>query len=298
MEAVADQELRVVIENRTGNHGQEAIRYYREEVPNNGLTLLQHVDDLASLYASKPDMPQDLIPLAIPQKTFSQLYVRNIDGRFQDDGPVSWEAVMAYYTANPDKPFTIALTGHHGSLESRYVDLLQQHFADIATDNQTPPKIIAKHYNKPTERYLSLIKGDADALIEQPGDVRFYLSRSMIMPLLTFYSHRFDIPYEYVDNSLISTDICLPEADLSYHDVLRFRGIFIHQDTPPERRAWLEQLLEKAIASDIFSDFNRSRYMNLVPNKPEVSAQDFFAQQIAIHQQLSREADGDSDGHH
>ena len=72
--------------NKPGEYGKEALYYYNTQPPN-GYTILQHVDDIASLYAKgETDInpTHDLTPLGIAQVTFSQLYIRETETRFND----------------------------------------------------------------------------------------------------------------------------------------------------------------------------------------------------------------------
>ena len=97
--------------------------------------------------------------------------------------------------------------------------------------------------------------GRADALFEQPGDVRKYLDAGRLKPILTFFHER---PTAF---SKVPTH---KEVGAKFEPLLRFRGFFVKKDIPPERLAYLEKLFTLGFATASFQKFNESKYMKVV----------------------------------
>ncbi len=83
---------------------------------------MQHVDDIANYSANigAANISEiGLVPLAIVQMTYSQIYIKNfIEDRFSD-----WNSFVDYAKNHPLK---VALVGHHGSMESLYLEKIIQ----------------------------------------------------------------------------------------------------------------------------------------------------------------------------
>ena len=234
--------VQVKVTHRPQHDGIEAIEHYMS-LPPTGDTILQHVDDIASLYARhdiQVDPTQDLTPLAIAQITFSQLYVRNLESRFSD-----WPSFVSYVKAHPHE-IRVALVGHEGSMERFILDVLA-HTLNL--------DVIQVSFNRPAARYTSLFREEADALIEQPGDVRPFLKWKLIKPILTLLPEGHAEWPEAAALNDIATD---------FEALYRFRAFFVHTATAPERRRYLESAFKRAFLSDTFQAFNREKYMHLV----------------------------------
>jgi tripartite-type tricarboxylate transporter receptor subunit TctC len=108
-------------------------------------------------------------------------------------------------------------------------------------------------FNDPAERYLSLIRGDADALVEQPGDVRPFLDRQLIKPILTLLPERI-AGFEKVGS--------LGDLAPGFPNLMRFRGFFASGDLPAERLRYLEEAFHQAYETESFKRFNREKYMD------------------------------------
>jgi tripartite-type tricarboxylate transporter receptor subunit TctC len=163
--------------NKPGGGGRAAIPDFMT-APADGYTVMEHIDDAATLYASgkiKENPAEDWVPLAMAQITFSQIYIRPDDDRFVD-----WESFLAYAQANPGQ-VTIANVGNVGSMER--INMLKLEEAKGFETKQIS-------FDKPAERYAALIGGHVDALFEQPGDVRNFLDAAKMIPILTFLDIR------------------------------------------------------------------------------------------------------------
>lgn len=227
--------------NKPGGGALTAIVDYMA-VPSDGYTILQHADVIATAYVSRKlqvDPTKDLATLAIAQVTFSQLYVRADETRFSD-----WNSFLAYAKANP-KAVTVANIAPPGSMERVNMLLLEQQLGFETTQIS---------FDKPTERYAALVGGHVDVLFEQPGDVRQFLEAKQFKPILTFMKDR---PSAFADTP------SLTDVGATFAPLLRFRGFWVHADTPADRKEYLAEAIKRGYETKSFSDFNESKYMHL-----------------------------------
>jgi tripartite-type tricarboxylate transporter receptor subunit TctC len=234
--------ISTLIVNKPGGGGVAGIADFMAARPD-GYTVLQHIDDAASLHAMgqvQQHPARDWIPINISQITFSQLYVNAEDDRFPD-----WDAVVEYAKANPGK-LTVANVGGLGSMERIEMVRLERalgiSFNTIAFD-------------KPAERYGALVGRQVDLMLEQPGDVRSFIEAGQIRPVLTFLQER---PEAFAEVP------SMQDIGLDYEPILRFRGFFVHKNVPEERAQFLEAAFREAFNTDIFQDFNKRQFMDLI----------------------------------
>ena len=235
----------VTLIDKPGYNGNRALEYYAT-LPPNGYTILQHLDSMVSQFVqgkSTIDPLQDLAPIAIAQITFSQIYVRDDDSRFPD-----WTSFSA--AAKAQSPLKIAMFGGEHAMEGLILRML-----NLNTDNI--------RIDRASERYLSLLQGRVDGLIEQPGDVRLFLDKKLIRPLLNV------LPQQHADFSQITDFADIPSKTTSLY---RFRGFFVHAAVPPERLRYLQQAFKKAFDSDRFQAFNQAQYMDLLDSYQDTAA--------------------------
>lgn len=232
----------VQVVNKPGGGGRAAIPDFMA-APADGYTVMEHIDDAATLYASgkiKENPAKDWVPLAIAQVTFSQIYIRPDDNRFND-----WGSFLKYALTNPGK-VTIANVGNVGSMERVNMLFLEKELGF---------KTQQISFDKPAERYAALIGGHVDALFEQPGDVRKFLEANKMKPILTLLKER---PSAFADVPSM-TDI-----GVKFEALLRFRGFYVRADVPRERVKYLEWAFHEGYKSADFQAFNKKKYMHLI----------------------------------
>ncbi len=230
------------IQNRPGQAGQKVIPEFME-TPADGYTIIQHIDDAVSAYAagSIPENPSlDWIPLAMVQITFSQLYIRGDDPRFND-----WDSFLTYATANPNE-LVIANVSYDGSMERINMQRLERALGF---------KVRQVSFDKPKERYEALLYGRVDVLFEQPGDIRKYLDSGEMKPILSFFPER---PDAFAD---VPTHL---DIGADFESLLRFRGFYVKNGTDPEIVAYLEDLFRRGFDGQTFQAFNEKKYMHLI----------------------------------
>ncbi len=212
-------------------------------MPADGYTVLEHIDDASSAHAldsSKPNPASDLIPLVTSQITFSQVYMRVGDDRFND-----WKSFVKWVKAQNGKA-TIANVSKEGSMERVTMKFI--------TD-ATGMKIQQISFDKGAPRYGALAGGQVDALFEQPGDVRKFLDAGKFKPILTILKQR---PAEFADVP------SLTDTGLDFDPLYRFRGFFVHKGAPADRVKWLQWAFQKAYCQPSYQKFNDSKFMTLI----------------------------------
>jgi tripartite-type tricarboxylate transporter receptor subunit TctC len=240
VESVAGINFLVV--NKPGGGGRAAIPDFMTAPPD-GYTVMEHIDDAATLFASgkiRENPAEDWVPLAMAQITFSQIYIRPDDDRFND-----WDSFLAYAKDNAGQ-VTIANVGNVGSMER--INMMK---AQRALGFET--KQIS--FDKPSERYAALVGGHVDALFEQPGDVRNFLDSDKMKPILTFLDNRPDAFAGVPTHK---------EAGADFEALLRFRGFYAKKGIPAERLDYLEKVFAAGFAHDSFQAFNEKKYMHLI----------------------------------
>ena len=211
--------------------------------PADGYTVMEHIDDASSAHAldsGRPNPASDLIPLVTSQITFSQIYIRTNEERFND-----WNSFVKWVKAQNGKA-TIANVSKEGSMERVTMKFI--------TD-ATGMKIQQISFDKGAPRYGALAGAQVDALFEQPGDVRKFLDAGMFKPILTILKER---PSAFADVP------SLTDAGLDFDPLFRFRGFYVHKDAPADRVAWLKWAFQKAYCQPSYQKYNDSKFMTLI----------------------------------
>ena len=211
--------------------------------PNDGYTVLEHIDDASSAHAldsGRPNPASDLIPLVTSQITFSQIYIRTNEDRYTD-----WDSFVAWVKKQGGKA-TIANVSKEGSMER-----VTMKFITDATGMQ----IQQISFDKGAPRYGALAGGQVDALFEQPGDVRKFLDAGKFKPILSILKER---PSAFADVP------SLTDAGLDFEPLFRFRGFYTHKGVPADRVKWLQWAFQKAYCQDSYQAFNEKKYMTLI----------------------------------
>ncbi len=237
--------------------------------PKDGYTVLEHIDDAASAHAldsSRPNPAADLIPLVTSQITFSQIYIRANETRFND-----WESFVSWVTAQGGKA-TIANVSKEGSMER-----VTMKFITDATGMQ----IQQISFDKGAPRYGALAGGQVEALFEQPGDVRNFLDSGKFKPILTILKER---PAAFADVP------SLTDAALDFDPLFRFRGFYVHKGIPEDRLEWLQRAFQKAYCEESYQKFNERKYMTLIESfRDTAGSRDLITTTIGQYRDVYKE---------
>ena len=213
------------------------------KLPANGYNVIEHIDEIAAAYAiGAVDIhpAKDWDPLAIVQLTFSQLFIKPDDPRFND-----WNSFLAYARRNPKK-VVVSNVSYDGSMENIMMRKLERAL-NIETRQVS--------FEKAKDRFEAVLLGRADVLFEQPGDVRKYLDSGRLKPILTFFNTR-PKPFATVPTHR--------EVGAQFEPLLRFRGFFVRRGIPKQRLDYLQKLFTAGYRTPGFQKFNASKYMTII----------------------------------
>jgi tripartite-type tricarboxylate transporter receptor subunit TctC len=202
--------------------------------PADGHSMAIYIADSHALLAGKDPRwsMKDIAPVAVMIQGPSFLFVA-ADSKYK-----TWQDLEKDARANPGK-LKIATLGF-GSVDD----------FSIGTIEQSGLKFIQVPFSKPSERYVSILGGHADALYEQAGDVASFLKNKQMRPVLMFGEERLpafkDTPTSYE----LGYKIALPQ----------FRAVVVRAGTPPERIRKLSDVLAKVAATAEFKQFLQDQF--------------------------------------
>lgn len=201
--------------------------------PADGQTAAIYIaDSHALLVGSARWKMEDIIPVAVLIQAPSFIFVAQ-DSRFKTWDEFAKEA--------KEKPGTLKVaTLGFGSVDDFTLNFLGGKGVKV---NQVP-------FSKPSERYVSILGGHADALYEQAGDVGSFLNGKQMRPLLVFGTQRFAAFPDVPCSKEAGFDIALPQ----------FRSLVVRAGTPPERVKKLSDALAKVAASDGYKAFLKEQF--------------------------------------
>ncbi|MFQ5545959.1 MAG: tripartite tricarboxylate transporter substrate binding protein [Acidiferrobacterales bacterium] len=255
-------------EYKPGGAGMVGLKTYMA-APADGYTVLEHIDDATSAYAigkSKIHPAKDLIPLVISQITFSQIYVRANETRFNN-----WDSFVKYVKGQGGKA-TIANVAGEGSMERINMNRIAGHFGF---------KIQQISFDKPGPRYGALKGGQVDALFEQPGDVRGFLESGDFKPILTLLKER---PAVFADVPSMT------DVGLKFTPLMRFRGFYVHKNAPKDRVKYLQRAFQKGYHTDSYLAFNKKKFMDLIPSFRDTNgAKKLISETMTIYKKTYKE---------
>ena len=238
----------VVVTNKKGAGGLGCMPDFLG-APADGYTILQHTDNLVTLYASKKsdlNPATDVKPLLIANVVASQMFINSKDKRFLTYGKPDFDKVLQYAKANPGK-LTVANYGTSENLEGVTMGKLEKFFG-IKT------KIIA--FDKPAERYGSVVGGRIDVLFEQISDVRSLVLSGDLSPVLSVYPTRFKV---YPDTKSTGQDY-----GMKWTPTVKWRALFVRKDMPKPIFDFLEASMKKAWASESHQAWLKKKGMHLL----------------------------------
>ena len=242
--AAAEKTLGVPVEivNKVGNDGADAVQAF-EAAPRDGYTLMLFLDFYASGFAQgtrEADPTKDWIPLLIGNLAVSQIYIRPEDSRFS-----SWDEVVEYSKNHGN--LSIGTIGSPLDMENVMLANLERAFG-IELE-QVP-------IEASPERNAAFMSGQFDLLIDQPGDIKEYISSGKFEPVLTLWNDRIR-GFESIPTP--------QEKGVDFTPLLRIRGLVAPDGTPSNRIEKLKSGLEDAFNSQKFQQNLHERMLDLVP---------------------------------
>ena len=219
-----------------------------------GYAMAVYIADTNALLAGESPRwtMNDITPVAVMMKVPSFIFVK------QDSNYKTWDDFAKDAKANPGK-LKVATLGF-GSVDDFSLTVL----------DHGGIKIIQVPFAKPSERYVSILGGHADALYEQAGDVAQFLNNKQMRPILLFGEKRMeafkDIPASYE----LGYKVALPQ----------FRAIVLRSGTPPEIVKKVSDALAKVVATAEYKKFLEEQYADPASFEDATKAPAYVNQQL------------------
>jgi tripartite-type tricarboxylate transporter receptor subunit TctC len=222
--------------------------------PADGYSMAIYIADSHALLAGKSPRwtMNDITPVAVMIKGPSFIFVK------QDSPFKTWDDFAKEAKANPNK-LKVATLGF-GSVDDFSLSVLEK--GGI--------KVVQVPFSKPSERYVSILGGHADALYEQAGDVASFLSGKQMRPILLFGEKRLDAFKDVPSSFELGYKIALPQ----------FRAIVVRSGTPPEVVKKLSDALAKVAASPEYKKFLAEQFGDPASFEPADKAGKFVKEQL------------------
>ena len=223
--------------------------------PVDGYSMAVYIADSHALLAGKDARwkPEDIKPVAVMLQGPSFIFV-------PENSP--FKTWADFEKAAKEKPGTLKVaTLGFGSVDDFTLKYLEGQGI----------KVIQIPFSKPSERYVSILGGHADALYEQAGDVAQFLNGKQMRPLILFGKERHpafkDIPASFE----LGYKVALPQ----------FRSIVMRAGTPPEIIDKLSVALAKAAATPEYKKFLEEQFADPASFIDASKADAYLAEQLA-----------------
>jgi tripartite-type tricarboxylate transporter receptor subunit TctC len=202
--------------------------------PADGHSMAIYIADSHALLAGKDARwkIEDITPAAVMIQAPSYIFVAE-NSRFK-----TWADFEKEAKANPGK-LKVATLGF-GSVDDFTLKTLEAKGI----------KIVQVPFSKPSERYVSILGGHADALYEQAGDVAQFLNGKQMRPLMVFGKERSADFKDVPSSHELGYQVALPQ----------FRAIVVRAGTPPERVKALSDTLAKVAATPEYKTFLKEQF--------------------------------------
>jgi tripartite-type tricarboxylate transporter receptor subunit TctC len=203
--------------------------------PPDGYSSAIYIADTHALLAGKDARwsMNDITPVAVMIQAPSFIFVAQ-DSRFK-----SWQEFENEAKASPGK-LKIATLGF-GSVDDFSISMVER---------SKGLKFIQVPFSKPSERYVSILGGHADALYEQAGDVASFINNKQMRPLLIFGKERMPAFKETPSSYELGIPIALPQ----------FRSIVVRAGTPADHVHKLSAVLAQVAATPEYKKFLHDQF--------------------------------------
>jgi tripartite-type tricarboxylate transporter receptor subunit TctC len=231
MEPMVQQGIPVVnVAGATGATGMAKLM----AAPADGYSMAVYIADSHALLAGKDARWKmgDIVPVAVLIQAPSFIFVAQ-DSRFK-----TWSDFEKEARANPGK-LKIATLGF-GSVDD----------FSLKTIEAKGIKFVQVPFSKPSERYVSILGGHADALYEQAGDVASFLHGKQMRPILMFGDKRSESFKDVATSYEAGFRVALPQ----------FRAIVVRAGTPPDRVKVLSEAFAKIAQAPEYKKFLEEQF--------------------------------------
>jgi tripartite-type tricarboxylate transporter receptor subunit TctC len=231
MEPILGQGIPVLnVPGATGGTGMAKLL----AAPADGYSMAIYIADSHALLAGKDARwaLNDITPAAVMILGPSFIFVA------ENSPHKTWQDFEKAARASPGK-LKVATVGF-GSVDDFSLSLLAKKGVDVL---QIP-------FSKPSERYVSILGGHADALYEQAGDVGSFLNNKQMRPLMIFGKERLPAFKDVPSSFELGFPVALPQ----------FRAIVLRAGTPADRVKIVSDALAKVAAMPEYKKFLQDQY--------------------------------------
>jgi putative tricarboxylic transport membrane protein len=223
--------------------------------PADGYSAAIYIADSHALLAGKNPRwsMDDIAPVAVMIQGPSFIFVAQ-DSRFK-----TWQDFEKEAKANPGR-LKIATLGF-ASVDDFSISVIER---------SKGLKFVQVPFSKPSERYVSILGGHADALYEQAGDVASFLNNGQMRPLLIFGKERLPAFKDTPSSYELGIPVALPQ----------FRAIVVRSGTPPEIVHKLSETLAKIAQTDEYKKFLVDQFGDANSFKDTSKAPAFVREQL------------------
>ena len=202
--------------------------------PADGYSMAIYIADSHALLAGKNPRwtMKDITPVAVLIKGPSFIFVK------ADSPHKTWADFEKALRAEPGK-LKVATLGF-GSVDDFSLSVIAKKGL----------KFVQVPFSKPSERYVSILGGHADALYEQAGDVAQFLKNKQMRPLMIFGKERMPAFKDVPSSHELGFNVALPQ----------FRSIVVRAGTPPDIVKKLSDTLAKVAAMPEYKKFLQDQY--------------------------------------
>jgi putative tricarboxylic transport membrane protein len=251
MEPMVSQGVPVVnVPGATGGTGMAKLL----SAPADGYSMAIYIADSHALLAGKDARwtMNDITPVAVMIQGPSFVFVSQ-NSRFK-----TWADFEKEARATPGK-LKVATLGF-GSVDDFSLSVL----------DKKGIKVVQVPFSKPSERYVSILGGHADALYEQAGDVASFLNNKQMRPLMIFGKERLPAFKDVPSSHELGFNVALPQ----------FRAIVVRSGTPAPVIKKLSETLAKIANTPEYKKFLEEQFA--APNSfvDAAKAGDFVKEQL------------------
>ena len=202
--------------------------------PADGHSMAIYIADSHALLAGKDARwrSEDIVPVAVMILGPSFIFVA------ESSPHKTWQDFETAARANPGK-LKVATVGF-GSVDDFSLSVIAKKGINLI---QVP-------FSKPSERYVSILGGHADALYEQAGDVGSFLNNKQMRPLMIFGKERLPAFKDVPSSFELGYQVALPQ----------FRAIVVRAGTPAERVKVVSDALAKVAATPEYKKFLQDQF--------------------------------------
>jgi tripartite-type tricarboxylate transporter receptor subunit TctC len=205
--------------------------------PADGYTIMMNVEHsvLGTIMGTTDYSPEEYETILGLYQAPTMLYIRSNEDRFK-----SWEDIVSYTKANPDKKLVGAAGGVDGIYGIQIAELIGHY--GLTSDN-----LMLSPYPESAERFAAFSGGHVDLLMQKADTVSKYVEAGEYVPVISFAPDRIDA-YPDVPTAV---ELGAPEST-SY--LLPF-GYIMKKGVPEDIASTIKKVFKEATETEEFQKF-------------------------------------------